>query len=111
MLASDPTGVMNFFANTVDGAATRVSEVIKQVANTSSGSPGSLVQLAGIKGMATEKNNTLYSQIQRIDEKIERLKDQYEQEKDRYWNQFNTMEQQIQNMNTQSAWLASQFSY
>lgn len=111
MLASDPSGVMDFFANTVDGAAVRVNEVIRSVANTSSGSPGSLVELAGLKGMASEKNNTLYNKIQSIDEKIERLKDQYEQEKDRYWNQFNTMEQMIQNMNTQSAWLAQQFSY
>lgn len=111
MLASDPSGVMDFFANTVDGAAVRVNEVIRRVANTSSGSPGSLVELAGLKGMASEKNNTLYNKIQSIDEKIERLKDQYEQEKDRYWNQFNTMEQMIQNMNTQSAWLAQQFSY
>ncbi len=111
MLANDPSGVMNFFANSVDGAAMRVSEIIKSVANTSSGSPGSLVELAGIKGMASEKNNTLYTQIKRIDEKIERLKDQYEQEKDRYWKQFNAMEQQIQNMNSQSAWLAQQFSY
>lgn len=111
MLASDPAGVMDFFANSVDGAAVRVSEVIKQVANTSSGSPGSLVELAGIKGMATEKNNTLYNKIKQIDEKIERLQNQYKQEKDRYWKQFNAMEQQIQNMNTQSAWLASQFSY
>lgn len=111
MLASDPSGVMDFFANTVDGAAVRVNEVIRKVANTSSGSPGSLVELAGLKGMASEKNNTLYNKIQSIDEKIERLKDQYEQEKDRYWNQFNTMEQMIQNMNTQSAWLAQQFSY
>lgn len=111
MLASDPTGVMNFFANSVDGAASRVNEIIKSVANTSSGSPGSLVEMAGVKGKSTETNNTLYSQIQRIDEKIERLKDQYEQEKDRYWKQFNAMEQQIQNMNSQSAWLAQQFSY
>lgn len=111
MLASDPSGVMDFFANSVDGAAVRVNEVIRKVANTSSGSPGSLVELAGLKGMASEKNNTLYNKIQSIDEKIERLKDQYEQEKDRYWNQFNTMEQMIQNMNTQSAWLAQQFSY
>ncbi len=111
MLAKDPTGVMNFFTNSIDGAAVRVNEVIKDVANTSSGSPGSLVELAGIKGKASEKNNTLYDQIKSIDEKIERLKDQYETEKDRYWNQFNTMEQLISNMNTQSAWLSSQFSY
>lgn len=111
MIASDPTGVMNFFANTVDGAAVRVNDVIKSVANVSSGSPGSLVQLAGVKGRASEKNNTLYDQLKSIDERIERLTDQYESEKDRYWKQFNTMEQLISNMNTQSAWLTSQFSY
>lgn len=111
LLTSDPTGVMNFFANTVDGAAVRVNDVIREVANTSSGSPGTLVQMAGIKGKASEKNNTLYEKIESIDERIEKLKDQYEREKERYWNQFNTMEQLISNMNTQSAWLTQQFSY
>ncbi|MBD5101346.1 MAG: flagellar filament capping protein FliD [Subdoligranulum sp.] len=111
MLASDPTGVMNFFANSVDGAAVRVNEVIRAVANTSSGSPGTLVQLAGIKGMASETNNTLYEQLRKIDEQIERLKNQYEQEKDRYWKQFNSMEQAIADMNSQSAYLAQMFTY
>ena len=111
MLASDPTGVMNFFANSVDGAAVRVNDIIRNVANTSSGSPGTLVQLAGIKGMASETNNTLYDQLKKIDEQIERLKNQYEKEKDRYWNQFNSMEQAIANMNSQSAYLAQLFTY
>lgn len=111
MLASDPTGVMNFFSNSVDGAAVRVNDVIREVANTSSGSPGTLVQLAGIKGKASETDNTLYKEIKSIDERIERLKNQYEQEKDRYWDQFNAMEQMIANMNSQSAWLMQQFSY
>lgn len=111
MLASDPTGVMNFFANSVDGAAVRVNDVIRNVANTSSGSPGTLVQLAGLKGKASETNNTLYDQLKKIDEQIERLKNQYEKEKDRYWNQFNSMEQAIANMNSQSAYLAQLFTY
>lgn len=111
MLTSDPTGVMNFFSNSVDGAAVRVNEVIRSVANTSSGNPGTLVQLAGLKGMASEKNNTLYDQMKKIDEQIERLKDQYEKEKDRYWSQFNAMEQAIANMNSQSSYLAQMFTY
>lgn len=111
MLASDPSGVMNFFANSVDGAAVRVNEVIRNVANTSSGNPGTLVQLAGLKGMASEKNNTLYDQLKKIDEQIERLKDQYEKEKDRYWKQFNSMEQAIADMNSQSSYLSQLFTY
>lgn len=111
MLASDPTGVMNFFANTVDGAAVRVNNIIRNVANTSSGSPGTLVQLAGIKGMASETNNTLYDQLKKIDEQIERLKNQYKKEKDRYWKQFNLMEQAIANMNSQSSYLSQMFTY
>ena len=72
---------------------------------------GTLVQLAGLKGMASEKNNTLYDQMKKIDEQIERLKDQYEKEKDRYWSQFNAMEQAIANMNSQSSYLAQMFTY
>ena len=110
MVASDPNGVMNFFTNQTDGAATRINELLKGVANPSSGSPGTLVQMAGIKGMASEKSNTLYEQLRRIENRIEQLNKTYKQEKERYWNQFNAMEKALANMNTQSMWLTQQFA-
>ena len=74
----------------------------------SSGSPGSLVELAGIKGKATENNNELTRRLKDIDERIDALKRTYEKEKARYWRQFNAMEQVIANMNSQSSWLTQQ---
>ena len=85
---------------------TKLNNVLNSTAKISSGTPGTLVQLAGVKGTGTEKNNSIYDQLKSLDDKIAALKRTYEAEKTRYWNQFNTMEQMISNMNTQSSYLA-----
>ncbi len=104
----DSAAVENLFTSSNGGLADKFDTILKKTANTSSASPGTLVQEAGVKGYASEKNNVLYRRLKEIDDKLERLRDQYDQEKARYWNQFNTMESYISNMNTQSAWLAQQ---
>lgn len=103
-----PTEVMNLFNNKNGGIANRLNDILYKTANDTSGSPGTLVQLAGVKNRATDKNNQLYSKMQQVDKQIEKLKKQYEQQKTRYWKQFNAMEQMIANMNQQSAWLTQQ---
>ena len=108
MIESDPTGVQQMFTNEEDGLAVTLNKIIDKAAKVSSGSPGSLVELAGIKGKASEKNNTLSDRLKAIDDKIATLKRTYEKEKARYWKQFNAMEQLIANMNSQSSWLAQQ---
>lgn len=65
----------------------------------------------GYAETASDKDNTLYNTIQQIDQKIKDLKAAYEQEKTRYWNKFNAMESMIQQMSSQSSWLAQQFGY
>ena len=108
-LASDPGGVEQLFTQAQDGLAKLLDNSLKNVANTSSGSPGVLVQMAGLKGYSSEKNNTLSQQITSIEERIEQLKSIYEKQKERYWKQFNTMEQVLANMSAQSNYLSSQF--
>lgn len=103
LLENDPSGVAALFTG-INGLGTTLNDIIKNTASTSSANPGSLVQIAGVKGKDT--NSSIYDQLKTIDDKIERLKQQYEAEKSRYWNQFNTMEQLISQMNTQSAYLA-----
>lgn len=105
-IEQSPTEVMNLFTASEGGLSTRVAEVIKRAANDSSGSPGTLVQIAGMKNRGSDKNNELYERMKQIDQQISRLQNQYSQQKTRYWNQFNAMESMISNMNTQSAWLA-----
>lgn len=107
-LEQDSAAVENLFTSSSGGLADKFDTILKNTANTSSASPGTLVQQAGVKGYASEKNNVLYRQLKDIDSRLERLKDQYEQQKTRYWNQFNAMESYISNMNTQSAWLTQQ---
>ena len=106
LLETDPTNVMKLFTDPEDGLGTKLNTILKTTANTTGGSPGTLVQLAGVKGGSTEKNNSIYDQLKALDEKIAALKRTYETEKTRYWNQFNAMEQMISNMNTQSSYLA-----
>lgn len=106
LLENDPTGVMKLFTDKEEGLGAKLNEILNQTAKISSSSPGTLVQIAGVKGMGTDKNNSMYEQMKAIDNKIAALKRTYEAEKTRYWKQFNTMEQLISNMNTQSAYLA-----
>ncbi|MCI8441153.1 MAG: flagellar filament capping protein FliD [Provencibacterium sp.] len=107
-IEQNPTEVMNLFNNKDGGVATRINDILYKTANDTSGSPGTLVQIAGMKNRVSDSNNQLYTRMKQIDSQIERLKNQYEQQKTRYWNQFNAMEQMIANMNQQSAWLSQQ---
>ena len=108
-LANDPSGVEQLFTQAQDGLAKLLDDSLKNVANTSSGSPGMLVQMAGAKGYSSEGNNTLSREVVSIEERIEQLKSIYEKQKERYWKQFNTMEQVLANMSAQSNYLSSQF--
>lgn len=105
-LENDLKGVTDIFTGK-NGLASRLSNACKNAANTSSASPGSLVSRAGVKGKTSEKNNTIYNQIQNIKDKIKRLKEQYESRKTRYWDQFNSMESTLANMNSTSSWISS----
>jgi flagellar hook-associated protein 2 len=108
-LANDPKSVEKLFNDATSGLGVQLSNIIDATAKISSGSPGSLVVMAGAKSLS-DKNNTIARQMDEIDYLLEKLNATYESEKERYWKQFNTMEQLISQMNTQSAWLASQFS-
>lgn len=108
-LANDPSGVEQLFTQAQDGLAKLLDDSLKNVANTSSGSPGMLVQMAGAKGYSSEGNNTLSREVVSIEDRIEQLKSLYEKQKERYWKQFNTMEQVLANMSSQSSYIQSQF--
>lgn len=88
-----------------NGIATKLNNACKSAANSSSASPGSLVQLAGIEGKASENNNTLNTRLEAIKEKLENLQEVYELRKERYWSQFNSMETALSNMNSTSTYL------
>lgn len=110
MLQSNPDDIRELFFNGTDGIFDQLSTSIKASTNTSYGSRGTLVALAGYGGTASDKSNTIYNRMRDLDEKVKTLKKTYEKQKTRYWNQFNSMEKMIANMNSQSSWLAQQFA-
>lgn len=105
-IQNDAKGVADIFTGS-NGIASRLDSACKKAANTSSGSPGSLVSLAGLKGKATEKNNTISKRIDTIKETIKKLKEQYDSRKERLWKQFNSMESALGNMNSTANYFAS----
>ncbi|MEG1366319.1 MAG: flagellar filament capping protein FliD, partial [Oscillospiraceae bacterium] len=82
---------------------------IDKAAKASSIDPGSLVSMAGAKGVPNS-DSTIARQMKLIDDSLSNLNSKYKSEYDRYWKQFNNMEQMIQKMNSQSSWLSQQFS-
>jgi len=104
-LQNDMKGVSDIFTGST-GVCSRLNEACKKAANTSSGSPGSLVSLAGIKGKATEKNNTINKRIDSIKDVIAKLKAQYDSRKERLWKQFNSMESALGSMNSTANYFA-----
>lgn len=108
-LSADPDAVRNLFTDATNGLSKQLTAAMDGIAKQSLSAPGSLVQLAGVKGGSTEKLNTLYDRINSIESRIKDLKYKYEKERTRYWNQFNNMEKVLANFNTQSSMISQQF--
>lgn len=111
MIESNAEDVAKLFTDSEDGLGVKLDKILTQTASTSSANTGSLVQIAGMKGSATEASSDLYKRLKEIDDKIKTLKNNYELEKTRYWNKFNAMEKMISQMSSQSSWLSQQFGY
>jgi flagellar hook-associated protein 2 len=57
---------------------------------------------------STADSSAIGRQIAAMNERISTMEERLRQLEDRYWRQFTAMEQAIQQMNAQSAWLAMQ---
>lgn len=126
MINNDPTAIQELFTYSktkevigtdgtkqvvpdgVQGIANAFRNIIKQTANTSSGSPGTLVSIAGYANTGTDKKNSLYDKMQSATDRIKNLTTIYEKQKSRYWQQFNTMEKVLAQLSAQSSWLGQQ---
>ncbi len=108
-IAENPNAIRDLFTDAEKGLATLMNEAIDKAAKASSVNPGSLVAMAGAKGMPSS-DSTIARQMKLIDDSLKNLNNKYQSEYDRYWKQFNSMEQMIQKMNSQSSWLSQQFS-
>ncbi len=109
MLSTDLEKVQKLFSDKEDGIGQTLSNILKENANISSGSPGIMVTYAGVKTVL-DTQNVLSKQLKEISSRITELSSRYETERTRYWNMFSQMEQALSQLNTQSSWLSQQFS-
>jgi len=93
------------------GIAHRVSDVLQdfvRLTRNSNGRKGTLLERAGFTGSITEFQNDMNTQMRGIDNRIDTALDAMDRNEQRYWRQFTALEDAIQRMNAQSAWLAQQ---
>ncbi len=103
-LEKDPEAVRKLFAGD-NGIMVQLNNSINDAVRGSTTNPGYFVRVAGSN--ATDTTSSIYKQIKELDKQMSSFETRYWAEYDRYWKQFNSMEQTIQNMNSQSSWLSS----
>ena len=112
-LESDPDLVKKLFSgdDTTNGLMTNIKNVFDKYAKKEGASKGILVDKAGSSAAPLSLlTNTIYKQLQSMDDVLDSLKDRLSTEQDRYISQFSSLETMISQMNSQSSWLSQQFS-
>lgn len=104
-LQKDPDGVMNLFTKSAEnyaekGIAMRLYDDVNSAMALISDRAGTS------SSYSTADNSAIGRQIAAVNERISTMEERLQQLEDRYWRQFTAMEQAIQQMNAQSAWLA-----
>lgn len=112
-LEEDPDSVQKVFTSSrengdkSDGLMARVKKVTDQYASTSIGNYGILVKKAGTtKKSLTLMDNTIYSQMNNIDQQIDRWQNKMSDKIDYYTRQYTALEQLMNQMNSQSSTLS-----
>ncbi|OIQ60536.1 flagellar hook-associated protein 2 [Neomoorella thermoacetica] len=108
-IQKNPTAVMNLFTKSADkysekGIAMRLYDDVNNAISQISKKAGS------DSTFTLADNSSIGQRLREIDNSINDMEDRLKQVEDRYYRQFTAMEQAINQMNAQSAWLAQQFS-
>jgi flagellar hook-associated protein 2 len=96
-----------------NGIFQRMNDILKDYTRTnrdSNNKKGILLEIAGIKGDASEYENSITKQLRDdYDKRIDALQDILDAKENRYYLQFSKLETAMQQLNSQSSWLAQQF--
>lgn len=102
--------VADFFTGE-NGLASRLENVVdKAISTTKSNNPtnkknyGYLSQLAGIEGTKTDKDNSIYKQMEVINKNISKLNTKYANEQERYWKQYTRLEKLMSQMQSMQSY-------
>ncbi|MEA4826420.1 MAG: flagellar filament capping protein FliD, partial [Clostridium sp.] len=90
-----------------EGIFQRISDILEDYTRTTSGK-GILLNKAGIKGDFTDANNILSEDLKKRADKIREMEEKLSERENKFYLQFANLEKAMQQMNSQSAWLAQQ---
>ncbi len=110
-LETDPENVQNLFTKE-DGLAENLQEVMDKYAKTVGATKGSLIERAGSTSSPLSlTTNSIYKEIEEINEVLATLRERLQTETDRWISQFTSLETLISEMNSQSSYLSSLSGY
>jgi len=92
-----------------NGLSSKLTNIFDGAIKTSGpqGSRGSLVEIAGVEDTSSATQNSIYEQMQDMNDLIDTLKDRLKDEQDRLWKKYTSMETALSNLNSQSSMLSS----
>lgn len=94
-----------------EGIFQRLDDILQdnlRIVRDSKGKKGILLDKAGIKGDYSEFHNTLTDQLIKKDKIISEMEKKLATKENKYYLQFSQLEKAMQQMNSQSSWLAQQ---
>ena len=99
--------ITTLFTDKDKGIATQFENIINNATRTtgSAGERGSLVDKAGVSGTSSATSNSIYNQIQSLQNVIASLQRRYEQQQDRFWKIYGNMETMLGNLNSQTSYI------
>lgn len=96
------------------GVFQRIADIIEDNISTKrnkDNKKGILLEKAGIEGDLSVTKNLMYEELERYDDRIDDLIDILIRKEENYYKKFSRLETMLSQMNQQSAWIASQFSF
>lgn len=99
--------IVKLFTDPDQGIMKKVSTVIDNAVRTTGTVKGTLIRLAGQEKGTTSKNNTIFKEMERVNERIKQLQDRYDTKEEYWWKIFTNLEKAMSDFNNQSSYMSS----
>lgn len=102
--------VVKLFTDSEQGIMKKVNTTLDNAVRTTGKVKGSLVRKAGLEKGSTSKDNEIYKEMLRINERIKQLQDRYDTKEEYWWKVFTNLEKAMSNFNNQSSYMSNYMS-
>jgi flagellar hook-associated protein 2 len=99
--------VTELFTQAEKGLMPQIDRILQSALNTTGArhDKGLLIQRAGLANTSSDRDNSIFDQIKRLNDIIGNLELRYQKQQDRYWKIFSALEKQMGTLNGQSDYI------